>query len=282
MTLATLCALWSRPAAATAAVLALLSAAVQAQTAPPGAAPATTPPPAGGAVLLAAAPATSVSPPAAASPAGANLAAVTQRWLDAALQQRDGDGGALPLRMEVSVGQLDPRLRLAPCNRVEPYLPAGTRLWGRTRLGLRCAEGGTPWNVFLPVTVKAFGPAWVLTRSVPPGTVLTAADAQEMEIDWAADNSPVVAQPEQWVGQVASRALAAGQPLRQSMVRAPSVFRTGAQVRVMAQGPGFVVAGAGQALSDGGGGQTVRGRRDNGRVVSGIVSDSGTVDVRVP
>jgi flagella basal body P-ring formation protein FlgA len=103
-----------------------------------------------------------------------------------------------------------------------------------------------------------------------------------MEIDWAADNSPVVAQPEQWVGQVASRALAAGQPLRQSMVRAPSVFRAGAQVRVTAQGPGFVVAGAGQALSDGGVGQTVRVRMDNGRVISGIVSDSGTVDVRVP
>ena len=32
--------------------------------------------------------------------------------------------------MEVSVGTLDSRLRLAPCSRVEPYLPAGSRLWG--------------------------------------------------------------------------------------------------------------------------------------------------------
>ncbi|MFN3375285.1 MAG: flagellar basal body P-ring formation chaperone FlgA [Burkholderiaceae bacterium] len=278
MNLATFCALWSRPAAVAAAALALLSAAAQAQAV---LAPATIAQSATAPVLLAAAPASAVSSPAASFEAGADWAAVTQRWLDAALQQRDG-GATLPLRMEVSVGNLDPRLRLAPCNRVEPYLPAGTRLWGRTRLGLRCAEGSTPWNVFLPVTVKAFGPAWVLTRNVPPGTVLTAADAQEMEIDWAADNSPVVAQPEQWVGQVASRALAAGQPLRQSMVRAPSVFRAGAQVRVTAQGPGFVVAGAGQALSDGGVGQTVRVRMDNGRVISGIVSDSGTVDVRVP
>lgn len=249
---------------------AALASAVQAQS-PSVSAPA---------VLVAAAPATA-QPPAVAQPPSADWASVTQRWLDAALQQRDG-AAALPLRMEVNVGALDPRLRLAPCNRVEPYLPAGARLWGRTRLGLRCAEGSTPWNVFLPVTVKAFGPAWVLTRSVPPGTVLTAADAQEMEIDWAADNSPVVAQPEQWIGQVASRALAAGQPLRQSMVRAPSVFRTGAQVRVLAQGAGFVVAGSGQALSDGGVGQTVRVRMDNGRIVSGIVDESGTVDVRVP
>src|SRR5947209_20275302 len=33
-------------------------------------------------------------------------------------------------RVDVQVGQLDPRLRLAPCQKVEPYLPAGTRLWG--------------------------------------------------------------------------------------------------------------------------------------------------------
>ena len=91
------------------------------------------------------------------------LGAITQRWLDAALAQ---DQGALPLRMEVSVGQLDPRLRLAPCARVEPHLPAGARLWGRTRLGLRCVEGAVRWNVYLPITVKAFGPAWVLAGGV--------------------------------------------------------------------------------------------------------------------
>ena len=34
------------------------------------------------------------------------------------------------------MGSLDPRLKLAPCNQVEPHLPAGTRLWGRSRIGL--------------------------------------------------------------------------------------------------------------------------------------------------
>ena len=47
------------------------------------------------------------------------LGALTQRWLDGALQQSQA-AAALPLRMEVSVGALDPRLRLAPCAQVEP------------------------------------------------------------------------------------------------------------------------------------------------------------------
>ena len=77
----------------------------------------------------------------------ADLGQLTQSWVDAALQQTPQSS---PLRMEVEVGALDERLRLAPCARVEPYLPAGARLWGRSRLGLRCLEGATRWNVFCP------------------------------------------------------------------------------------------------------------------------------------
>ncbi|MDA8455937.1 flagellar basal body P-ring formation protein FlgA [Acidovorax sp. GBBC 3334] len=211
--------------------------------------------------------------------ATADLGGITQRWLDDALQRGQAAGGPLPLRMEVSVGQLDSRLRLAPCARVEPYLPAGSRLWGRTRLGLRCVEGATAWNVFLPVTVKAFGPAWVLTGNVVSGAVLTEADAIQAEVDWAAETTAVVANPESWVGQVASRNLMAGQALRQHMVKAPTLFRAGAPVRVVAQGRGYSVTSAGQAVTAGAIGETVRVRMENGRVVAGIVSNDGTVEV---
>lgn len=213
-----------------------------------------------------------------AAPDGAaELSALSQRWLDAAVQQ--GLGGAnLPLRMEVSVGALDPRLRLAACNRVEPYLPAGSRLWGRTRLGLRCVDGASQWNVYLPVTVKAFGPAWVLTGNVNSGAVLTAADAAEAEVDWAAEPAAVVANPDAWVGQVATRHLIAGQAVRQNMVKPADMFKAGAQVRVVAQGPGYSVVSSGQAMTAGAPGQNIRIRMANGRVIGGIVSEDGTVE----
>lgn len=206
-----------------------------------------------------------------------DLGAVTQRWLNDAMSR--GASSGLPLRMEVSVGTLDPRLRLAPCARVEPYLPPGSRLWGRTRLGLRCVEGTTAWNVYLPVTIKAFGPAWVLTGPVAPGAVLTANDATQAEVDWAEDSAAVMAQQDTWVGQVAARQLVAGQALRQSMVRPPQLFRAGAQVKVVAQGPGYAISSAGQALTAAGAGQTVRVRMDNGRIVGGTVTEDGTVTV---
>lgn len=204
------------------------------------------------------------------------LAALTQQWVDQALQQLPA--GSSPLRMQVSVGQLDSRLRLAPCARVEPYLPPGARLWGRTRLGLRCVEGETRWNVFLPLTVQAFGPAWVLTGNVATGSVLTQQDATQAEVDWAGDPAAVVADPQAWVGQVAARPLAAGQALRQNMVRAPSLFKAGAPVRVQVQGPGYAVISSGQAMSAGAAGQSIRIRMGNGRIISGIVNETGTVE----
>ncbi len=208
-----------------------------------------------------------------------NLEQMTQRWLDDALARNMPTQS--PLRMEVSVGALDERLRLAPCARVEPYLPAGARLWGRTRLGLRCQEGAVRWNVFLPVTVKAYGPAWVPTGDVTMGTALTEADATQAEVDWAAENTSILAEPSLWVGQVASRHLKAGQALRQSMLRAPQVFQAGALVRVVAQGQGYAVSAAGQAMSAGAAGQTVRIRMENGKIVSGIVNDDGTISVQL-
>ena len=214
------------------------------------------------------------------SPLAPEWQAVTQRWLDTALAAAL-PAGSLPLRMEVVLGEPDPRLRLAPCARVEPFLPPGTRLWGRTRLGLRCLEGPVRWSVYMPLTVKAFGPAWVVRGDVAQGQTLAEADALEMEVDWAQDASPVLAQPTQWVGLVAARSLSTGQVLRQGLLRPAQVFQAGAQVRVMATGQGYAITSDGQALSTGVVGQPARVRMDNGRILTGVVIDQRTVRLEI-
>lgn len=206
------------------------------------------------------------------------LQGVTQRWLDHAVASAQASTSS-PLRMEVSVGTLDSRLQLAACTHVEPYLPPGTKLWGRTRLGLRCLDAGVRWNVFLPVTIKAFGPAWVLRGQVAAGAVLTSADLVEAEVDWAQEPSAIVSDSAAWLGQVAARPLSTGQALRVGMIRPAQVFAAGAQVRVVAQGPGFQISADGQALAAGVVGQATRVKMDNGRIMSATVLDLRTVRV---
>ncbi len=193
------------------------------------------------------------------------------------------DGPARPAaaapRVEVQVGTLDARLRLAPCDRVEPYLPAGARLWGKTRIGLRCAQGRTPWNVFLPVTIKVFGPALVASAALPAGTVLAASDLGTAEIDLAEDGSPALTDTRPAVGRSLARAIEAGQGLRQSHLKPRQWFTAGDTVQVRAVGSGFAVAGAGQALTHGIEGQTARVRTESGRVVSGDPVAERRIDV---
>lgn len=207
-----------------------------------------------------------------------DLADISNQWLQGALAQTEAQQ-SMPLRMEVQVGKLDPRLNLAPCLRVEPYLPSGSKLWGRTRIGMRCVEGAKSWNVFMPVTIRAFGPAWVLVNNVSMGEVLTHEHAMQSEVDWAESPHSIIALPDDWVGQTAARNLTAGMALRQTMVKAPEIFKPGAGVKVLVQGSGFAVTSSGKALESGSAGQNVRVRMENGRTVIGTVNQQGEVVV---
>lgn len=199
-------------------------------------------------------------------------------WLQPALQAAVPQDAALPLRTEVVLGELDSRLRLAPCARVEPHLPPGSRLWGRSRIGLRCVEGAR-WNVYVPVTIKAFGPAWVIKRPVDAGATLTQEDAELAEVDWAAHPVSVLARPEMWVGQQTAFPLTPGQAIRQNMVRPTRAFAAGDQVKVNGSGSGFSISATGLALTAGLVGQSARVRLPNGRVVTGLVQEDQTVEM---
>ena len=211
----------------------------------------------------------------------------TPAALDADLEQQirqlalDGniDAGAGAPRLEVSVGQLDPRLRLAPCARVEPYLPEGMRLWGKARIGLRCTQGTTRWNVYLPITVKAFGSGLVITTNKAGGSVLTEADLTLGEVDLAETGSLAMTDARLVVGRTLTQTVKPGQSLRQSHLRPRQWFAAGETVTVLAQGAGFSVSGEGLALTNGIEGQPVRVRTESGRVLTGLAVGERRVEL---
>ena len=188
-------------------------------------------------------------------------------------------GAPAGARVEVQLGQLDPRLRLAACSQIQPYLPPGQRAWGRTRIGLRCTDGAARWNVSLPVTVQVFAKALVSSDALPAGTELTAAQLQLAEIDLAAEGGAVFTDPAQLVGRVLQSPVGAGEALRSHDLRARRWFAAGDRVQVLAAGSGFAIAGEGQALEPGLEGRDVRVRFENGRTVTGRAIGERRVEV---
>jgi flagella basal body P-ring formation protein FlgA len=182
-------------------------------------------------------------------------------------------------RVEVLVGRLDPRLRLAPCERIEPYLPSNVKLWGRSRVGLRCKQGPTAWNVYLPITVKVWAKALVVPAGAAAGSVLADADLQEAEIDLAEEHTPAIVERRLVVGRTLAQALKPGQAVRQGHIKLRQWFAAGDTVRVVVAGAGYALEGEGQALTHGIEGHPARVRTENGRVVTGQPTGERRVEI---
>ena len=183
------------------------------------------------------------------------------------------------LRIEVKVGKLDPRLKLAPCQRIEPYLPTGLPILGATRMGLRCTQGAKPWNVSLPIQVSVWTQATVVKSALAAGTVLDAGQLGQAEVDIAAAPGAAVPDPLLVVGRTLGRSLAAGATLRQTDLKPRQFFAAGETVRVTALGPGWQVVTEGQAVGAGIEGQAARVRTEAGRMLNARPSGDHQVEV---
>lgn len=202
-------------------------------------------------------------------PSGAVAQAMQAEWAQRVEQLAEQAArAALPAdaQVQIEVGALDPRLRLAPCGQVQPFVPPGQHLWGRSRLGLRCQQGAVRWSVTVPVQVRVVAPTWVAAQALPAGTVLAAEHLRWAPAEVSAESAPVLGSVAP-LGRTLSRALEPGDVLRQPHLKARQWFAAGDTVQVSWQGQGFAISAEGQALGPGLDGQPVRVRVQGGRVI---------------
>jgi flagellar basal body P-ring formation protein FlgA len=181
--------------------------------------------------------------------------------------------------VEVVVGEPDARLKLAPCARMEPFVPAGARLVGRTSLGVRCLEGAN-WVAYVPVQIKLYVDAWVAARPIARGQPIGPDDVRLDRVDVAALNGNAVLPEMPLVGRTAVRGVAPGEPLRRDALRSPPVVQPGDAVQVVAVGTGFAAQSPGKALTAAAEGQTAQVSLPGGKVLSGVARSGGIVEVR--
>ncbi|PFH27918.1 flagellar basal body P-ring formation chaperone FlgA [Burkholderia sp. JKS000303] len=183
----------------------------------------------------------------------------------------------LPGKTTATVATAFPR-GLVACTTLEPFLPTGARLWGRTTVGVRCA-GERPWTVYLQAKVTVQATYYVAARQITPGEPLTAADLVARDGDLTVLPLAVITDPAQAVGATALARISAGLPLRQDMLKSAASVSAGQTVRVVAAGPGFTISAEGSVLANAAPGQSVRVRMAAGQIVTAIVKDAGTVEI---
>lgn len=208
-----------------------------------------------------------------ASLAGANelVSSTVEQYLKTQTQ-------GLPGKVSYSVGMLDPRMQLSPCSAMEPFLPPGTRLWGKANVGVRCL-GPANWTVYVPVQVNVSGNYLVSVRPLAAGQPLVSADFAARQGDLTQLPPGVVTDPSQLAGKTLKNSIGSGQPVRGDMLLAPLVVQQGQTVRLISQGPGFAVSNEGRALNNAAEGQIAQARTAGGQVVSGVARPGGIIEI---
>ncbi|SDH73401.1 flagella basal body P-ring formation protein FlgA [Paraburkholderia steynii] len=214
--------------------------------------------------------------PAAPVPAGQQDGESIRRAALAYLQQQSA---GLPGKVDISVATVFPR-GLAACTTLEPFLPTGARVWGRTTVGVRCS-GERPWTLYLQAKVSIHATYFLASRSIAPGELLSASDLIARDGDLTLLPQAVITDPAQAVGSVSLMRVSAGLPLRRDMLKSADSVTIGQSVKVVAQGANFAISAEGSAMNNASPGQPVRVKTANGQIIQGIVKDGGTVVIQL-
>lgn len=184
----------------------------------------------------------------------------------------------LPGHVSISVSKPDPRLDLAACAAPQAFMPTGSRVWGKTTVGIRCLVP-TPWTVYIQAKITVVADYIVAATPLAQGQIVSASDLATMQGDLTALPTGIITDAAQAIGRTATLSLQAGTALRQDSLRSPLAVQQGQTVRLVSVGPGFQVSSEGQALTSAGEGQLVQARTQAGQMIRGIAKSGGVIAV---
>ena len=185
-------------------------------------------------------------------------------------------------RLEPAAGYLDPRLQLPRCNvALEPYLRPGTKLAGRTIVGVRC-PGATPWKVYLPVYVAVMENVLIARNSMPRGHLVRQEDVDVARRDTSSMLGGYLSRSGDIIGHRMKRAVARGVVITPSQLQAEVLIKRGQSVTLTVRNDSIDITMSGIALMDGTANQRIRVENTgSGLVVEGLVRSEEQVEVLV-
>lgn len=206
-----------------------------------------------------------------------SLAIESATILDTAEQHIRLQTKGLPGKITITMGQFDAS-RLSPCTMLEAFTPQGSKIVGRTHIGVRCLAPNS-WTVLVPAQIAVAGNYVTTSRPLIAGQVINESDLVTLSGDVSHLPAGVVSAPSDAIGKTLRNSLGAGQPIRFDQVVAPIVIHQGQTVRVISTGTGFSVSAEGKAVNNAAVGRTVQVRMNSGQTITGTARADGSVEV---
>lgn len=183
------------------------------------------------------------------------------------------------IRLEIEVGKIDPRLKLAPCEHLENFLPPRNKEWGKLTVGVRCLRPKA-WTIYVAANVRVFGDYVSTTKALAAGQEISANDLQLSKGEISNFAPGLITQIEQALGKTLISSQAAGASLHQTMFKLLPLIQSGQTVKIFSQGAGFLVTNDGIAINNAAEGQLAKARTSAGQIISGYATAAGSIEVR--
>jgi flagella basal body P-ring formation protein FlgA len=181
--------------------------------------------------------------------------------------------------VDVKMGKIDERLKLAPCLDLQAFLSPGSKAWGKITIGLRC-QSPQAWTVYVQANVKVQGQYYVSARALNQGQIMSETELIKMQGELSELPNGAITNIEQANGKTLTFNIGAGQVVRADMLKSPLLIQQGQNIKLLYQGNGFQVSNEATALNNASEGQTVRVKTNGGSVITGIAKNKGIVEVQ--
>jgi len=196
---------------------------------------------------------------------------------DKALQAR---AQALGRPVNISINELDPRLRLAPCSQpLESSISGDGELHDYTSVAIRC-QGSVRWTIYVRAAITSEVNVLTARGSLPRGAEPAAADFDTTRRTVPGTGADYPADTVALRGLRLKMPLAAGEVLTRTKLETAAVIRRGQKVTLVARDGGFEIRASAVALADGRPSERIRVQNENShQVVEGVVRDASLVEV---
>lgn len=184
----------------------------------------------------------------------------------------------LPGKVNIAIGPIDPRLSLTTCAALEPFIPRGSKVWGKTTVGVKCTAP-EPWTIYVQANITVVANYIVTTKPLLQGQIIDADGLAVLQGDLTLLPPGIITAAAQAVGKSSSVSIPAGTPLRQDSLRSQPAVQQGQVVRLVSAGTGFQISSEGRALNTASEGQPAQARTQSGQLINGIAKAGGIIEV---
>ncbi len=179
---------------------------------------------------------------------------------------------------QLSVGNIDPRLKLTPCTNIDFTLPNNSNQRGNIRLGVRCLAP-QPWSLFVSASVLESKTYLITRTALDKNHAIDKQDIIATEVFQPHTPPGAISDPQLILGRILAHPLLAGSSIRITDLLPELSLTRGQTVKIVSKGNGFQITRTGKLLNNTNSGQKAQARTSSNQVITGTARSGGIIEM---